>query len=436
MQRSPAQWRAAWVSVVLALSMAGAYGQERPNGFYLTSPLNLSSGYDHGFVTGSGTFNDSVTLLTAPTFAWTLTTHRTDFFVDYQPEFELFARNPELNAWNHSAVLRYRYRINARWGIDAGNLFLSTMDSSRQLANSLLLLPRGRFLQNSSYAGLNYRVDQLTKVSFRFDSALTTTDLPGALAGRLDGVTTAGTLTVDRILTSQHKLSGSYSFLHSHPLQPEVSGSSTNVQLVNLGYTYEINPRLLVRLAGGAVKGTEPSFIGAAAIEKRVGGMWLAGGYQRYLSFFGGLAPLSGPSPGGVPFADGLAPNSVYQVLSVHAWGQLTKHLAAEGSLQKALNAADPRFPNSRSAITQLRLTYKLNERVSYFVRAEHYGQNPNSFIESRLSRSRYFGGIEIALSRPPEPDNVRNRHGKLPQDSHEVKDGLPESKDRFPEEK
>jgi hypothetical protein len=412
-------------SLALALALVAAHAQDRPNGFYLTSPLSLSAGYDQGFLVGSRATNDSVTLLTAPTFDWMRTTHRTDFSFNYQPEFEIFSRNPDLNAWNHSSALRYRYRINARWGVDAGNLLLSTSDSSRSLSNSLLLLPRGRFLQNSSYAGLSYRADELTKVSFRFDNALTLTDLPGKLAGRLDGVTTAGTVTVDRTLTSHHKLTGSYSFLHSHPLTPEVSGAPTNVHLMNAGYTYEINPALILQLAGGAVKGTQTSFIGAAVVEKRLGQMWLAAGYQRYLSFFGGLAALSTAPPGA--FADGLTPNSVYQVFSVRAWGQLSKRLAAEGSAQRAINAADPRFPSTRSVIAQMHLSYKMTDRVAWFIRVEHYGQNANAFLDTTLARNRFFGGLEITLSRAPEPDNPRNRHGKVPQDSDELKIPPPE---------
>ena len=414
----------------LVLTVASAHAQEqRPNGFYLTSPLSLSAGYDQGFLVGSRAANDSVTLLTAPTFEWMRSTHRTDFSVNYQPEFELFSRDPDLDAWNHLSAMRYRYRINARWGVDAGNLFLSTMDSSRSLVNSLLLLPRGRFLQNSSYAGLSYRANELTKVSFRFDNALTLTDLPGVLAGRLDGVTTAGTVTVDRTLTSHHKLSGSYSFLHSHPLTPEVSGSPTNVHLVNAGYTYEINPALIVRLAGGAVKSNSTSFIGAADVEKRLGGLWMAAGYQRYLSFFGGLASLSNAPPSATSFADGLTPNSIYQVFSVRAWGQLSKRLGVEGSAQRAINAADPRLPSVRSVIGQLHLSYKLTDRVSAFIRLEHYGQSANSLLGVPLERNRFFGGLEIALSRPPEPDNVRNHHRQAPQDSEELKDQHPEEK-------
>lgn len=398
-----------------------AVAQDRPNGFFLTSPLSLSNGYDEGFIVGSAARNDDVTLLTSPTFEWMRTTHRTDFLVNYQAEFEMFSHNPGLDAWNHQAALRYRYRINARWSVDAGNLLLSTMDASRQVGNSLLLLPRGRFLQNASYAGFGYRLNQLTKISFRFDNAVTTTDLPGPLAGRLDGVTSAGTVTVDRALTSRHKLSGSYSFLHSHPLNPLVSGSGANVHLLNLGYTYEINPGLVVLLAAGTVQGNESSFIGVATVQKKLGSMWVAGGYQRYLSFFGGVAPLNITPPAAGTFADGVTPNSVYHVASARAWGQLSKRWSMEGVAQRALNGGDPRFPPIKGVIGQLRVTYKLTDRVSCFVRAEHYGQNANSFLNTPLARNRYFGGLEIALTRPPESESARVKHRKLAEDSTEL---------------
>jgi hypothetical protein len=269
----------------------------------------------------------------------------------------------------------------------------------------------------------------LTKISVRLDHAITTTDLPGALAGRLDGITTAGTVTVDRILTSHHKLSGSYSFLHSHPLNPQIAGSAANVNLLNLGYTWDINPGLVVRLAGGTVKSAETSFIGAAAVEKQLGNLWVAAGYQRYLSFFGGLAPLSIAPPAAVPFADGVTPNTVYQVASVRAWGQLSRRWKLEGSAQRAINGTDPRFHSLRSLIGQMRVTYQATDRVAWFAVAEHYGQTANAFLDIPLSRNRFFAGVEVRISRPPEQENARNKHGKLPQDSQELKPVPPEEK-------
>jgi hypothetical protein len=413
--------------VTVALSVAASQAQEQPNGFYLTSPMNISSGYDHGFLTGSGTFSDSVTILAEPTVAWMRSTHRTDFSVDYQLESETFANNPRLNAVNHLSAMRYRYRINARWSAQAGNLFLSTMDANRAVANSLLLLPRGRFLQNSAYVGLGYRVNAATKISFRLDNAFTNTDLPGALRGRLNGVTTAGTVEAERKLTSRQKLTVGYSFLHSHPLQSEISGSPINVQLVNAGYSFEINPGLIVHFAGGMVKGNQSSFIGAAGVEKRIKGMWLAAGYQRYLSFFGGNPALSTAAAGAVGFADGLTPNSVYQVVSMRAWGQVSSRIGLEGGAQRALNGTDPAFGAIRAVVIQTKVSYKLSERIAWFVRLEHYGQTANAFFDTPLSRNRYFTGLEIALSRPRQPENAQGHRRTAPQESDELKALPPE---------
>src|ERR1700683_3286072 len=233
------------------------WAQERPNGFYLTSPLSVSAGYDSGFVANSQTLDDEVTLLTGPTFDWIRSTHRTEFSLDYQPQAELFANHSYLDGSNHTSTMRFSRRMNSRITVDAGNSFLSTVDSSLQLQNSLLLLPLGRFTQNSFYTDLGYRLDHATKLTFRFDNAITTMDLPAALKGRLNEVTTAGTITLDRSLTSRQTLSGSYSFLHVDPLHPEAGGSATNVNLLILGYTYQIDPTLLVRLTAGYVEGSE-----------------------------------------------------------------------------------------------------------------------------------------------------------------------------------
>jgi hypothetical protein len=421
------------VGIVLALSTgARAFAQEQhPNGFYLTAPMSISSGFDQDFVVSAQRLSDTVTLLTGPAFTWLRTTHRSQLNIEYQPEVELFARNPGLDASNNSATMRFMYRINSRWSMDAGDYFLSTMDPSRALVNSLLLLPRGRFLQNDFYSTLAYRIDQATKVSFRFDNAVTTMDLTGPFSGRLNVVTTAETVTLDRELTSRQKLMASYSFLHGTPLNPESGGSPSNAHLLNLGYTYEVNPGLLIRLAAGEVEGTQAAFTGAAAVEKRFGDFWLAAGYQRYLAFFGGLASLGATPPTDVPVGNGLAPSTVYQVASVHGWGKLTRRIGIDANGQRGMNGLDRNFRSIRSLIGQIRVDYKINERLTFFVRAEHYGQNINPFFDTVLSRNRYFGGFEIALSRPPEQENARNKHGKHPEESNEPRTGEP----RIPED-
>jgi hypothetical protein len=418
--------------VLATLVVASGRAQERPNGFYLTSPLSLGAGYDENFVINSTARNDTVSILTSPTFAWIANTHRTSFTGDYQPEFEIFARDQNLNAWNHSMTVRYSYRLTGRLSLDAGDSFLSTSDASRQLAESQFLLPRGRFQENSLFAGLKYRVDHRTILFFRFDHAITTMALSGPLGNSLDQMAYAGSMTLDHTVTSHHSFTGSYSYLHVRPLDGAgTKGYSYNaVNSLHGGYMYTVNSGLIFRVTGGVVHGRDFAYTAGGAVEKQLGGVLVIAGYQRYLSFFGGLAPNSGTAVETVPFANGLNPNSLFQAVSLRARGNLTKRVGLEFKGERGKSSLGDR--NVRSLILQSRLDYKLNDSVILFVRAEYYGQNLSQFSSAPLSRRRYFGGLEIVLSRPPQAGDDARRHGKIPAESTEPQTEEP----RAPEER
>jgi hypothetical protein len=420
------------LGLVLALSLTiPALAQDRLNGFFLTSPLSLSSGYDDHYTTNSQVLSDNVSLLTSPTFSWLNNTHQTMFSVDYQAEFEMFERYQNLDAWNHVANLHFRHQISSRLTVDGADSFLSTMDPTRVLVNSLLLLPRGRYVENSFYTRLAYRLDHRTVFSVRFDSAYATMELPAALAGRLNRDGFAGTATVDRTINRHHALSGSYAYLYVHPLQAGPWATGTGVQDVDLAYVYTVNPGLTLRASGGLTRANQSSFTGAAAVDKKLGALWLSGGYQRYLAFFGGLAPIGAPVEP-IPFASGLAPDAVYQVVSLRAWGNLTNRLSLEGTVQRALNGVTPEGQGIKSVVAQLRLNYKLSSRVSFFTRTEFYAQNISEFSTLPLSRSRYFAGLEISLTRPPELTDDPHRQKPLPAGSSQSQQG----QDHAPEER
>ncbi|HEY7333400.1 MAG TPA: hypothetical protein VH639_00855 [Bryobacteraceae bacterium] len=401
----------------LAAQSPAAWGQEHPNGFFLDSPLSVSSGTDNGFIVGSQPVNDTVTILTAPTFAWKSSTHRTDFSLDYQPEYEFFARRPNLDAWNHLATLRLTHRINSRWSVDAGDSFFSTMDSSRKLADSLVLLPWGRFDQNTLYADAVYRFNSLTKITFRADNTFVDVAIP-QVQGRLDNVAEAGTLTVDRSLTSHQQLSASYAYIRVDPLNASTPGSASGVNLGLLGYTYTVQPDLLLRFTAGATNGSQTGFTGSAGIEKRLGDVWIAAAYERYLGFFGGFTPAGGVIAPEIPFANGITPNATYDVASLQVRGQITRRIGIQGSGQRAMNGTDLAGRGLRSLVGQIRVDFRFNDRLLLFARADHYGQNINVFLNEPMSRNRYFGGLEIALTKPRDSSGRRYSHGKAPQDS------------------
>ncbi len=396
-----------WLSLIAVLAaghLTNAQAQERPNGFYLTTPFEYSAGYDSGFSTGTRTLSDSVQILSGPTFNWIENTHRTDVTISYQPDFELFSRYTNLDSWNHAAKLRLTHRINSRWTLDAGDSFVDTTDPTRALMNSLLLLPRGTYLENDAYIGVGYRLDQYTKVRFRFDNSTDIIDLTGDLRGRLNDTSSAMTITLDRSLTQTQDISADYAFLYVTPLHSELSGGSTHVQLVNVVYSWAPQRGLLLRLAGGGVEASQPAATGSVEVEKSIGSLWAAAGYERYVGFFGGLNPVGGgPSPETIAFTNGITPDAVYDVASFRLWGQVSKRTALEATAQRALNGETVLGQGIKSVIGHARVTYKLNDRVSLFAEGDYYGQNVNRFLGEPLSETRAFAGIQITLSRPPE---------------------------------
>ena len=391
----------------LTLSALPTVAQVRSNGFFLTSPLEISSGYDSRFITSTGQLSGPVSTVTGPVMSWINSTHRTHFSIDYKPEAQFLPGNPDLNSWNQSSILRLTNRLNSRWSLDLGNSFLDTSDPNRALVNSLILLPRSRYRENVVYGEATYRVDHSTRVKVRFDNSVNTVALTGAQKGRLDRIANAATVTLDRSLTAAQNISGSYSFLRVTPLHSSVSGGPTNVHLVNAVYTYDVTRSLLLRLAGGWVAGAQTAATGAIGAEKAFGRLWTAVGYQRYVGFFGGLVPVSG-LPVATSFASGITPDSLYQVVSVKVWGQLSRRVGMDITGQRATNGIAGQSVDVRSLIGRFRLTWRLTDTFSVFAEADHYGQSINQFSGRPLSENRYLAGIRVALARPPEPDTIR----------------------------
>jgi hypothetical protein len=190
---------------------------------------------------------------------------------------------------------------------------------------------------------------------------------------------------------------------------------------------YTVNPGLIFRVTGGVVRGQELAYTAGGAVEKQLGGVLVIAGYQRYLSFFGGLAPSGATAGETVPFASGLMPNSLFQAASLRARGKLTKRVGLEFKGELGHSSLGDR--SVKSLILQSRLDYRLSDRFVLFARAEYYGQNISQFSESPLSRRRYFGGLEIVLSRPPQSEDDTRLHGKIPVESQTDEPRTPEEK-------
>ena len=216
------------------------------------------------------------------------------------------------------------YRVNARSSFEFGNSFLDTKDSSRQLENSLVILPYGQFLQNCFYGGSGFRINTATKLHLPSGQC----GHHGQSGGRVERA--ASTKWARR---ARHPRPEPH-----HQQQPlgELFLSSCAAaaadwrqphrrQPGDFGIRLPDDPHALLRLSGGGIEGSESAFNGAAVVEDQLGGLWLAGGYQHYLGFFDGLPLAGGPTLGTQEFANGVGPVSVYQVISLRASGQLTR---------------------------------------------------------------------------------------------------------------
>jgi len=413
--------------ILFAISLvAPLEGQQtlapRGDGFRFDSPLSLSAGRDEGFPANGGKLSDTVSILEIPGLALVKNSRRFNFGLDYQPEFEWFQEHRNLDAWNHTAMLHLESRITRQLSLTLGDSYISTQDPTRRLPDNLFLLPRGRYQQNSAYAGLGYRLDRQTSIGFRFDNSTIQATQPF----RFDQVGNDWTMTVDRLVGRRHKFSPSYSYLRFHPLHRREQFSESSfftageVHRAGVDYVFTVNPGLMVQLSGGAIRSHQTGYTAGVQVEKRFGEMWATASYQRYLAFLGGLGPTGSALPGTVRFANGLLPGFLYQVVSVGFRGQLTQRV---GMNVKGLATRNSGAGPGRAAETMLgraRLDYKLTDRVIPFVSFDVYHQNVNSFLNFPLARKRYFGGLDILLFNPREAAVASSRRPANPDESDE----------------
>jgi hypothetical protein len=83
--------------------------------------------------------------------------------------------------------------------------------------------------------------------------------------------------------------------------------------------------------------------------------------------------------------------------------------------VQRALNGVTPENRGIKSVVVQVRVNYKLNDRLTLFTRTDFYGQNVSEFTPFPMSRRRYFAGVEMTLSRAPELSDNPRKHRNLP---------------------
>jgi hypothetical protein len=136
-------------------------------------------------------------------------------------------------------------------------------------------------------------------------------------------------------------------------------------------------------------------------------------------------------------------------VVSLGVTGNLSKRVGFDLHGLGARN--DSGGPKIRTVVGHFRLSYRLSARLLPFISADLYRQDFTPLLDTRLSRRRFFGGLEIVLSKPsetatsvappatdaqtPADSDLRNanRNQTVPQNEAVQQDRQPSQQDRSP---
>lgn len=402
------------LALVLALVAAPAAGQYK--GLFVTSPLELGVTRETKFIVDNRELSDDVVLLALPTLSLLRLNPRGELSLSYQPEIQAFATHRELTALDHNAELLFSQAVTPNLTIGLGDTLISTSDPSRRVVDSVLLLPRDRLTENQFHAQIDRRFGHNTTFTIRYDNTVTLIEAPEASrTGLMDRVTNSASASLSQRLARRHLVIGTYTFLDGRPLtesQPRTLPTGfvvlplepDQVHSAATSWLYD-GDTFSMRLGGGLVYGRDFTYTGGGQLDKRVGRATLTLIAQRNLSFFGGVMPSADPR-----FGNGLLPFGLYESAIVRLTGDLSRKLTVQlqGVAQRTFSELTEL--DIRSDFARLKLEYHVSRKAAVFAQSEIYRQSFNEFVGSRLEWQRYGVGLQIAMTRKPNPLEERRR--------------------------
>jgi hypothetical protein len=367
--------------------LLGANPVMAQGGFRFTSPVDVAIGSDDGFLARGQKLTDNIMVVRPPQPSFTGRSPRASLTVSYQPEIELFDKHRDLNALNHKGTASFTFRMTERLNFNAGDDALMTKDPTRSIPGSLIFLPRQSFKQNMAHAAINYLMTRRNTVSFSFDNVVAT--------GR---VRNAGTVSLAHTFGRKQTLTSTYSFL------------TANAQFGGVSYEGAFANDLTVHLSTGLLKDGGENYLMSAQVEKRLGVVWVTGGYNRFLSVFGTSIP------GGVPIGNDLvlpvaaSRTSIYQVFSTGVYGNLSSRTGLEVGVGATKSNSGTANRDINNISGHFKLDYLLTERLKIYADVQSYNQTFDVFVGAPIDRRRYVAGIQFDISSQP------NRVSNVPQ--------------------
>jgi len=170
--------------------------------------------------------------------------------------------------------------------------------------------------------------------------------------------------------------------------------------VASASYTFLVNPGLFIEMSGGAMRDREMSYLMSMQVERRLDRVWFAGGFQRFLSYFGTL-PFQGsaPPPGIISLPNGIRGRSVFSDVTGRVGGKINRRTQLEMSLSLSRSAANFVTHDLETAIARARISYWINDRVTIFADADSFYENVSYVAASRTIRQRFFGGLQVRFS-------------------------------------
>jgi hypothetical protein len=215
-------------------------------------------------------------------------------------------------------------------------------------------------------------------------------------------VTTAASSSLGSPTANAVAVTGSASFQTAGPQNLQLFEDPFH--MLSATYTFMKGPGLLIEVSGGAMHDRDMSYLMGVQVERRVDRLWVAGGYQRFLSYYGTM-PFQGSQPkGSIPLPNGVMASSVFSAWTGRVGGKLNRRTDLEISFSLAQSAANFVAHDIQSAIGRARINYWLNERLTLFADIESFHENGTNVDALLFSRQRYFGGLLVRISTPAGP--------------------------------
>jgi len=346
--------------------------------------------------------NDNVMTLTIPKMAFQNDSKRHEFLATWAPEVELFEHNHDQNALNHQAVGTFTYFFARNVELSVGDTYRSSHDAARTLDNVFLLLPRSPYTENDLRANFDFQPNALTSLGVRYDNDHTNFGQTDPFQSHfLDSVSQGYSFIATRMLARTQRLRGTYSIFRIAPINPharyedQVSANYAFERPIHSGileYRWGMNPSTILEFSAGLIKmDTGLNYTFSVSGDKRIGSyMWVGGGFARALSFQAGSSAA---------FAQGLASNGFYDVVTVRFKGQPTRRTGVMFDTVMSRDVAGRLVDASEGLMGRARFDYRVSDREILFTSLESFLQNRNAYVQAPLSRNRFMVGIEISLS-------------------------------------